>query len=181
MRIEKEYKKDFNAKSRDRNIFIFMDGTWNDENGKQGSGLVTNVCKLHNSLEEDSATQISRYFRGIGNDDNYGFFGKYIGGGTGKDEKRIRDEAYATIAREYQIKSIFSASAGERQAPECLPIRLTKREYRKGLKLYGKQRQIEQQEISKTDSCGTFQKVKRKKSTSNFSVYGTLLELSAYR
>jgi len=101
VRIEKEYKKDFNAKPRERNVFIFMDGTWNDENGKMGSGLVTNVVKLFRSLEKDSEAQISRYFRGIGNDDDYGFFGRYICGGTGGDEKRIRDEAYATIAREY--------------------------------------------------------------------------------
>jgi len=101
VRIEKQYKKDFNAKPRERNVFIFMDGTWNDENGKMGSGLVTNVVKLFKSLEEDSEAQISRYFRGIGNDDDYGFFGRYIYGGTGGDEKRIRDEAYATIAREY--------------------------------------------------------------------------------
>ncbi len=101
MRIEKEYKKNFNAKSRERNVFIFMDGTWNDENGKQGSGLVTNVFKLYSSLQEDSEAQISRYFRGIGNDDDYNFWGNYICGGTGKDEKRIRDEAYATIARKF--------------------------------------------------------------------------------
>jgi uncharacterized protein (DUF2235 family) len=119
MRIEKKYKKDFSAKPRERNVFIFMDGTWNDENGKQGSGLVTNVFKLHSSLEEDCASQISRYFRGIGNDDDYGFFGKYICGGTGKDEKRIRNEAYATIVREYHNGDrihIFGFSRGAASA-----------------------------------------------------------------
>ena len=119
MRIEKEYKKDFNAKPKERNVFIFMDGTWNDENGKQGSGLVTNVVKLFRSMEEDSDAQISRYFRGIGNDDDYGFFGKYICGGTGRDEKRIRDEAYATIAREFHPGDkihIFGFSRGAASA-----------------------------------------------------------------
>jgi len=119
VRIEKEYKKDFNAKPRERNVFIFMDGTWNDENGKQGSGLVTNVFKLYSSLEEDSAIQISRYFRGIGNDDDYNFWGNYICGGTGRDEKKIRDEAYATIAREYHPGDriyIFGFSRGAASA-----------------------------------------------------------------
>ncbi len=119
MRIEKEYRKNFNAKLKERNVFVFMDGTWNDENGKQGSGLVTNVVKLYKSLEEDSETQISRYFRGIGNDDDYGFWASYICGGTGRDEKRIRDEAYATIAREYQMGDrihIFGFSRGAASA-----------------------------------------------------------------
>ncbi len=119
MRIEKEYKKDFDAKTRERNVFIFMDGTWNDENGKQCSGLVTNVVKLYKSLKEDSPKQISRYFRGIGNDDDYGFFGRYICGGTGRDEKRIRDEAYATVVREYHKGDrihIFGFSRGAASA-----------------------------------------------------------------
>ncbi len=119
MRIEREYKKDFNAKSKERNVFIFMDGTWNDENGKQGSGLITNVFKLYKSLEEDSDSQIARYFRGIGNDDDYNFWGRYIGGGTGRDEKKIRDEAYATIAREYHPGDkihIFGFSRGAASA-----------------------------------------------------------------
>jgi uncharacterized protein (DUF2235 family) len=119
MRIEKEYRIDFNAKMKERNVFIFMDGTWNDENGKQGSGLITNVVKLYKSLEEDSETQISRYFRGIGNDDDYNFWGNYICGGTGRDEKRIRDEAYATIAREYHPGDkihIFGFSRGAASA-----------------------------------------------------------------
>lgn len=119
MRIEKEYKKNFNAKPRERNVLIFMDGTWSDENGKQGSGLITNVVKLYKSLGEDSPEQISRYFRGIGNDDDYGFFRRVIYGGTGGDEKRIRDEAYATIAREYHPGDkihIFGFSRGAASA-----------------------------------------------------------------
>ena len=52
MRIEKEYKKNFNAKSNERNFFIFMDGTWNDENGKHGSGLVPGIFKLFRYMEE---------------------------------------------------------------------------------------------------------------------------------
>ncbi len=119
MIIEKEYKKYFSAKPKERNVFIFLDGTWNDENGKQGSGLITNVFKLFRSLEEDSDKQISRYFRGIGNDDDYNFWGNYICGGTGKDEKRIRDEAYASIAREYHPGDrihIFGFSRGAASA-----------------------------------------------------------------
>lgn len=119
MRIERRYVKDFNAKPRERSVFIFMDGTWNDENGKQGSGLVTNVVKLYKSLEEDSETQISRYFRGIGNDDDYNFWGTYFCGGTGRDEKRIRNQAYAMIAKEYHPGDkihIFGFSRGAASA-----------------------------------------------------------------
>jgi hypothetical protein len=121
VRIEKEYNIKFGTKvkEKERNVFIFMDGTWNDENGRQGSGLVTNVYKLYKSLKEDSPKQISRYFRGIGNDDDNGFFKRYIFAATGRDEKRIRDEAYATIAREFHKGDrihIFGFSRGAASA-----------------------------------------------------------------
>ena len=33
-----------------RNLLVFMDGTWNDENGRSNDGAVTNIYKLFSSL-----------------------------------------------------------------------------------------------------------------------------------
>ena len=33
-----------------RNLLVFMDGTWNDENGRNNDGAVTNIYKMFSSL-----------------------------------------------------------------------------------------------------------------------------------
>jgi len=102
-----------------RHILVLMDGTWNDENGKQGSGLVTNVVKLFKSLREDPEHQIVRYFRGVGNDDDYSWWRQLTGGAFARDEERIRLHAFSTIAREYRdgdFLSIFGFSRGAASA-----------------------------------------------------------------
>ena len=110
------YHKNFEAEPIERNVIILMDGTWNDEN----EGLeITNVVKLHRCLQKDSATQITRYFRGVGNDDEFSRFGKLFSGLTGHKERRIRRSAYATIAKEYQPGDrifIFGFSRGAASA-----------------------------------------------------------------
>ena len=101
MTITKIYNKELGEQSSNRNLIICMDGTWNDETGKDGDGIITNIRKLYNSFENDSSAQISRYFRGVGNDEDNTKFGIIVGGVTGKNEKRIRDDAYSTIVKEY--------------------------------------------------------------------------------
>lgn len=36
--------------AKPRNLLIFMDGTWNDENGRDNDGVVTNIYKLFCAL-----------------------------------------------------------------------------------------------------------------------------------
>lgn len=117
--IVREYTKDFSQTPRQRNLIILMDGTWNDENGLQGSGLVTNIVRLFKSLDKDCSTQIVRYFRGVGNDDDYTFLERISGGAIGGGEKRIRDHAYATLVKEWQPGDkilIFGFSRGAASA-----------------------------------------------------------------
>lgn len=97
-----EYVNDFSRPARPRNFIICLDGTWNDQTGKDGDSVITNVSKLYKSLEVDSDAQISRYFRGIGNDEEYSRLGTLVTGLTGADEKRIRHDAYSMIVKEYR-------------------------------------------------------------------------------
>ncbi len=100
--IKKTYLLKDRPKSVGRKLIVLIDGTWNDENGEDNSGVVTNVVKLYRVLEGDSENQIARYFRGVGNDDDFGFIEKTINGATGGGEKKIRQQAYSAIAKEYR-------------------------------------------------------------------------------
>jgi len=100
--ITKTYKKELNAPARAKNLIICLDGTWNDETGEDGDGVVTNIVKLYQSFANDSNTQVSRYFRGVGNDDDFDWWGILTGGLFGSQEKMIRRNAYSTLVKEYQ-------------------------------------------------------------------------------
>lgn len=100
--IKQNYVLKDRAKSQGRKLVVLIDGTWNDENGEDNDGVVTNIVKLFRVLEGDSENQIARYFRGVGNDDDFGFMGKTYNGFTGGGEKKIREHAYATITKEYR-------------------------------------------------------------------------------
>jgi len=107
-----------------------MDGTWNDENGSDGDGAVTNIYKMFSSLtgqldeknipfKRETATQLGLYFRGIGNDEeNITSMGFYKGA-FGAGEKNIRDHAYASICKHYRPGDricIFGFSRGAASA-----------------------------------------------------------------
>ncbi|MEO0471874.1 MAG: DUF2235 domain-containing protein, partial [Bacteroidota bacterium] len=83
------------------NIFILIDGTWNDETGAGSDGLTTNVVKLYKCLKKVPGKQSTWYFRGVGNDDENGIMGRLMGGMFGASEKNIRNFAYSTLAKEY--------------------------------------------------------------------------------
>lgn len=100
--IEKTYSFEDRPKSHHRKLVILIDGTWNDENGEDNDGVVTNIVKLYRVLSGDSDNQVVRYFRGVGNDDDFGFIEKAVNGATGAGEEKIREFAYATIAKEYR-------------------------------------------------------------------------------
>lgn len=102
LKFKKTYKIDFDAKPNPRNVIILIDGTWNDETGKDDSQVVTNIVKMYRLLAEDSEKQISRYFRGIGNDEDNKLLSRITQGAFGAGEKRIRDDAYSTICKNYR-------------------------------------------------------------------------------
>ena len=124
-----EYTREFRASptaDQPKHILIFLDGTWNDEDGKDGDGVTTNIYRLFRSvagtLHEtevpqriESEKQIALYFRGVGNDEENGTLGTYYGGIFGAGEKRIRDHAYAELVNHYASGdhiSIFGFSRG---------------------------------------------------------------------
>ncbi len=102
MEFRKTYTLNKSAPKKPRHFFVLLDGTWNDETGNDGDDVVTNIVKLYRMLGPDSDSQITRYFRGVGNDEDNGWFEQFTEGAFGAGEKKIRDHAYATICKEYQ-------------------------------------------------------------------------------
>ena len=97
--IEKQYQIDLDQEPLARNVIILLDGTWQDEN--EGD-KISNVVKLWECLAEDSDQQITRYFRGLGNDEEFSKLGRLVSGFSGSKEKNIRQHAYSTINKEYR-------------------------------------------------------------------------------
>lgn len=109
-----------------RHLMVFLDGTWNDENGKENDGITTSIYRLfravQGTLDETDVPhvingdgQMALYFRGVGNDDDNGMVGSYFEGAFGAGEKRIRDHAYLHILKHYRKGdklSIFGFSRG---------------------------------------------------------------------
>lgn len=109
-----------------RHLMVFLDGTWNDESGKENDGVTTSIYRLFRAVAgtlDDSDTphmitgdgQLALYFRGIGNDEDNGMVGSYFEGAFGAGEKRIRDNAYCHILKHYRKGdklSIFGFSRG---------------------------------------------------------------------
>lgn len=96
-----------------RALLIFLDGTWNDENGRRNDGAVSNVYKMFSTLSgtheqeeiphtKTTARHLGMYFRGIGNDEDNVLSIGYYQGAFGAGERNIRDHAYASICRHYQ-------------------------------------------------------------------------------
>ncbi len=121
---------DLNYRGEPRHLLVFMDGTWNDENGVANDGITTNIYKLFRALEGqltcDSVPHIitheehvALYYRGIGNDDDNNMIGSWHKGAFGGSEKRIRDSAYCGIVEHYRKGdriSLFGFSRGSASA-----------------------------------------------------------------
>ncbi|MFP6827162.1 MAG: DUF2235 domain-containing protein [Pseudohongiellaceae bacterium] len=113
-----------------RHLLVFMDGTWNDENGRDNDGVTTNIYKLFRVLKGrltqksiphiiEHEEHLALYFRGIGNDDDSSMLGSFYYGVFGGSEKRIRDHAYVSIVEHYRKGdriSIFGFSRGAASA-----------------------------------------------------------------
>ena len=113
-----------------RTLLIFMDGTFNDENGRNNDGAITNIYKMFSSLSghhentdiphiKSTAKHLGLYFRGVGNDEeNIKSIGFYQGA-FGAGERNIRDHAYASICKHYRPGDqicIFGFSRGAASA-----------------------------------------------------------------
>jgi uncharacterized protein (DUF2235 family) len=118
------------GKSSPRALLIFLDGTWNDENGRGNDGAVTNVYKMFSTLSgshkasniphsKRTAKHLGLYFRGVGNDEeNIKAIGFYQGA-FGAGERNIRDHAYASLCKHYRPGDqicIFGFSRGAASA-----------------------------------------------------------------
>ncbi|MBQ0718798.1 MAG: DUF2235 domain-containing protein [Gammaproteobacteria bacterium] len=121
---------DLDYSGEPRHLLVFMDGTWNDENGIANDGITTNIYKLFRALEGELKNEsiphimthekhIALYYRGIGNDDDNNMIGSWFKGAFGGSEKRIRDSAYCGIVEHYRKGdsiSIFGFSRGSASA-----------------------------------------------------------------
>ena len=126
MSDKKTIYSDLDYNGEPRHLLVFMDGTWNDENGVGNDGITTNIYKLFRALDGDLTNNsiphvithqkhVALYYRGIGNDDDNNMVGSWFKGAFGGSEKRIRDSAYCGIVEHYRkgdIISIFGFSRG---------------------------------------------------------------------
>lgn len=94
-------------------IFVFLDGTWNEERDEQGVATPTNVLRMFDELNEVNARGqtkildnnpkiIASYYRGVGNRQDNSTYDRLWFGFNGKDEERIRAAAFAGVYREYK-------------------------------------------------------------------------------
>ncbi len=123
-------QSDLSYSGTPRHLLVFMDGTWNDENGVGNDGITTNIYKLFRALEGTLSDEniphtithekhVALYYRGIGNDDDNNMIGSWFKGAFGGSEKRIRDSAYCGIVEHYRkgdTISIFGFSRGSASA-----------------------------------------------------------------
>ena len=157
----------------ERNLLVFMDGTWNDENGRNNDGAVTNIYKLFTALAGSDQSDnipftrsnnknLGLYFRGVGNDeDNIKAMG-YYQGMFGAGEKNIRDHAYASICKHYRPGDricILGFSRGASSA-RLLASKLDKHGLPKEITLRYKTAKTNQP--ARTSSCLPVTKRKRK-------------------
>lgn len=130
MKDKKMVYSELDYSGEPRHLLVFMDGTWNDENGIGNDGITTNIYKLFRALEGKLTNNsiphvithekhVALYYRGIGNDDDNNMVGSWFKGAFGGSEKRIRDSAYCGVVEHYRkgdIISIFGFSRGSATA-----------------------------------------------------------------
>lgn len=116
---QKLYLKDKDAKPKERKHIILMDGTWNDETGVHGDGLVTNIVNMNRVFINDQQKQIVRYHRGVGNDNDNNWVKNKWKGATGHAISKIVEKAYARFVQDWQAGDhiyIFGFSRGSAAA-----------------------------------------------------------------
>ena len=92
-----------------KNITIFLDGTWNDQ---ENPDTLSNVALLHQMSLNDNLQQISYYGEGVGTD---GFYDMKLGGLHGVGLSKNIREAYTFLVENYKENDkvfIFGFSRG---------------------------------------------------------------------
>lgn len=95
-----------------RHIFIFLDGTWNEERTLSGEATPTNVLRMFQELQQTTPSRpsicknkhveiIAHYYRGVGSRQDNSAANRLRFGFNGKDEERIRSAAFADVYRNY--------------------------------------------------------------------------------
>lgn len=132
---------DWRTPSHGRHHIFLFDGTWNDETGINPANftwdqerqmwvsradptqafapVVTNVVKTHLSLAPDGPTQLTHYFRGVGNDDEFDRANTLAEGAFAHFEPSIRNAAYVEFLKNYHVGdqiSILGFSRGAASA-----------------------------------------------------------------
>jgi uncharacterized protein (DUF2235 family) len=80
-----------------RNFIICIDGTTNDPTDVN----ITNVLKFHRAVEQ-AGNQISHYYAGVGNEEDYDKLGQKLGYALGWGARGIRKKAYTDLVAGYQ-------------------------------------------------------------------------------
>jgi hypothetical protein len=115
---------EWDAPARKRHHIFLFDGTWNDRTGinpadfswddvrqvwvsrtdaaKVYPPIVTNVVKTHAALAADGPTQLTHYFRGVGNDDEHDAANVLSEGATARYEPFIRHLAYCQFIENFR-------------------------------------------------------------------------------
>lgn len=97
-----------------KKLFIFLDGTWNDERGLFDNEIISNIVKLKKSIIENE-TQLIHYSRGIGNDIENLFVGMVVKGVFALGERKQRHKAMMFLKKNYEFGDniyIFGFSRG---------------------------------------------------------------------
>lgn len=100
---------------RPRHIFIFLDGTWNEERDPRGRSVPTNVLRMFQEINHktnhelksssdngESPEIIAHYYRGVGSRQDNNAKNRLWYGFNGKDEERIRSAAFADLYTDYK-------------------------------------------------------------------------------
>ena len=93
-----------------RHLFVFLDGTWNEERTPIGEATPTNVLRMFQEINRQSQSGgnqnvIARYYRGVGSRQDNNAADRMWFGFNGKDEQRIRAAAFAGLYRDYQSEN----------------------------------------------------------------------------
>lgn len=97
-------------------IFVFLDGTWNEERSDAGRAVPTNVLRLYQELTEGKDIElvpspntigkvIARYYRGVGSRQDNSNWRRWHFGFSGTDEQRIRASAFAQLYADLQHRN----------------------------------------------------------------------------
>ena len=111
--FKKKNKNSLSGRNKSRHIFIFFDGTWNEDRTLKGESIPTNVLRMFQEINKIRSIQIkyndevndeiiTHYYRGVGSRQDNNRVSQLWFGFNGKDEERIRSTAFADLYRDYR-------------------------------------------------------------------------------